>query len=265
MSILRKEVHDRNFTIIENSTIRDPRLSFKATGILCYLLSKPDGWQVNNRELAQNKKDGREAVMSGLRELEELGYLERFKERQADGTFVNVSVVREIPTVRQDAGNPTAPGSGNPTSDEPGSDSPTSENSATIEEKKYEVPIEEETSKEEPSSLVLANEGTKTKVQIRQESAAAILNEWWEQQEPRPAQPWIACRKVVEKFLVAKRTPEEIRWMLDNAPVISTGAMTLAWNTRPGAKAARRDDRLRESAERFLADVDARELEESTF
>jgi hypothetical protein len=101
--------------------------------------------------------------------------------------------------------------------------------------------------------------------------AREVLNEWWERQNPRPAQPYIACAKVVESFLKAGHDREEITWMLDHAPVVSTGAMTLAWNTRPKAKQGRERDRLANVSRKFLEERGVtgeelqRQLEESSF
>lgn len=62
----------------------------------------------------------------------------------------------------------------------------------------------------------------------------ALLNAWWETQNPKPTQPYIACLKIVRKFLAAGWPAEDIRWALDNAPVVSCGAMTMALNQRRG-------------------------------
>ena len=96
MSIIRKVQRD-TFTVIDNEPLRDARLSWKATGLLAYLLSLPDGWEVKGRELANRKTDGRDSVFAGMKELEELGYIERVSERAANGTLRTVTIVREKP------------------------------------------------------------------------------------------------------------------------------------------------------------------------
>src|SRR6187200_3176088 len=63
------------YTILTRATLDDTRLSWKARGLLSYLLSKPDHWQVSIRHLtAQSKRDGRSAVQSALQELQRYGY-----------------------------------------------------------------------------------------------------------------------------------------------------------------------------------------------
>lgn len=106
---------------IENDTIRDDRLSWKARGLLAYLLSMPDSWTARIEDLVNRGPDGREAVRTGLVELEQAGYLVRTRERRGDGTFEHYATVHERPvTPRSDF--PTAD---DPTSEDPPSDNPT--------------------------------------------------------------------------------------------------------------------------------------------
>ena len=74
--------HQKNYTCIANAAIRDKRLSLKARGLHHLLLSYPDGWQVKIEHLVtESDKDGRTAIASGLRELEDCGYLTRQQTR----------------------------------------------------------------------------------------------------------------------------------------------------------------------------------------
>ena len=70
-----------NFTQISNELLRNPNISGKATKILCILLSNQDGWKSYIPFLLSMMKEGKDAVLSGLKELEELGYLKRIKYR----------------------------------------------------------------------------------------------------------------------------------------------------------------------------------------
>lgn len=64
---------------IRREALQDTRISFKAQGILTYLLSLPDNWKTNAERLGMTRpgKEGQHAVRSGLQELEEAGYLVR--------------------------------------------------------------------------------------------------------------------------------------------------------------------------------------------
>lgn len=60
-----------------DTCLRDARLSWKAKGLAAYLLSKPPGWKIWTSDLIARSTDGRDAVLSGLAELEQCGYLNR--------------------------------------------------------------------------------------------------------------------------------------------------------------------------------------------
>ncbi len=68
---------DTNWTVIRNEVINDDRLSFKATGVLVYILSKPDHWQTSTAHLATVKKEGLDAIRTAMTELERAGYVKR--------------------------------------------------------------------------------------------------------------------------------------------------------------------------------------------
>lgn len=86
-----------NFTIMSNAGLRDERLSFKARGVLAYLLSMPDNWTVSDRHLATVGPDGRHAVQAALKELETHGYLRRERHRAENGKFEWNSVIYDEP------------------------------------------------------------------------------------------------------------------------------------------------------------------------
>ena len=68
---------ETNWTVIRNEVINDDRLSFKATGVLVYILSKPDHWQTSTAHLATVKKEGLDAIRTAMTELERAGYVKR--------------------------------------------------------------------------------------------------------------------------------------------------------------------------------------------
>ena len=95
MPIERDVNHRENFSILSNSLISDTRLSFKARGLLIYVLSKPSHWTARVEELMKAGNCGREAILSALRELEEVGYLVRTKKRDERGRWIPNQVIRE--------------------------------------------------------------------------------------------------------------------------------------------------------------------------
>lgn len=73
-------IHDDDpFARIRREILDDDRISFKAKGILAFLLSKTRDWRPNLEHLSRVGQDGREAVRSGLDELIKFGYAKRVR------------------------------------------------------------------------------------------------------------------------------------------------------------------------------------------
>ena len=100
MIVIRGTRPDRNFTIIENSVLRDARLSFRARGVLAFVLSFPDGFQVSSDRLSDVGKEGRDAIRSSFTELETFGYLRRDKRQNKNGQWETTVVVTDTPTIK---------------------------------------------------------------------------------------------------------------------------------------------------------------------
>lgn len=120
MSIKRAPRPQSHYTIISNEVLRDENLSFRARGILASILSRPDNWRTDADSLARESKEGRTAILTALKELEHVGYLQRKKSQNEKGHWITESLVFD---------KPQKPTYGNPTSDEP-----TSENLTLLEE-----------------------------------------------------------------------------------------------------------------------------------
>lgn len=95
--IIRSARPTENFTIISNDLINDTRLTWKARGILIFILSKPDGWRTHSAGLAAYGIDGIHAIRTGLQELERAGYIRRVKSRHPDGTITTSTIVFDRP------------------------------------------------------------------------------------------------------------------------------------------------------------------------
>jgi len=82
--------HDKNnpYFIMGRTAVHDDRLSFKAVGLLTYLLSKPDNWETILTDLVKHHTDGESSVRSGLGELKTYGYIVHSRERGEDGKYV---------------------------------------------------------------------------------------------------------------------------------------------------------------------------------
>lgn len=125
MSIIRVQKNS-NYSIISNVHLQDETLSWKAKGILSYLLSKPDNWQVYIAHLKNQSTDGRDATASGIRELINAGYLSRDYTRNEAGQMTGRSYVVYESSFEQKAVNKGAnPKTENPLLDNPTLDNPT--------------------------------------------------------------------------------------------------------------------------------------------
>jgi len=87
------------FVQIDNRAVEDAELSWRARGILAYLLSKPDDWQIRVGDLVRHGVDGEQSARSGLRELATRGYLRRRRLRDPDtGRYARyVYTIQEVP------------------------------------------------------------------------------------------------------------------------------------------------------------------------
>lgn len=95
----------KDFTRIRNKTLRDTRLSLKATGLLALLLSYPDDWKFWEGHLVKQKIDGKRSFSSAYKELIAAGYVKRHRTRQPNGRFTTIVKVYEKPRTPK-GGNP---------------------------------------------------------------------------------------------------------------------------------------------------------------
>lgn len=82
MAIMRNRTQ-QGYTNINNSIFRDQRLSIKARGLLCTMLSLPDCWEFSENGLQSIlPADGKTSIRTALKTLEECGYLVRRQLRE---------------------------------------------------------------------------------------------------------------------------------------------------------------------------------------
>lgn len=121
-------IHQEKFTLMPNALINNPEISFKAKGIMAYLLSKPDGWRIVIKELLSHSKESRDAVYSGLKELREAGWIVLEIKRNAIGQIsrfiyhVYASPVNN-PVVKNNDPQPNEPERENPDMEQPDEES----------------------------------------------------------------------------------------------------------------------------------------------
>ncbi|CCI85311.1 DnaA [Lactobacillus pasteurii DSM 23907 = CRBIP 24.76] len=75
-------------TNVPNQIINADNLSFKARGIFVYLWAQvKNGGEQDFKKLVQHTPEGTTSIRSGLKELENKGYLKRDKKRYTNGQY----------------------------------------------------------------------------------------------------------------------------------------------------------------------------------
>ncbi|MBQ9997267.1 MAG: hypothetical protein IJP32_12925 [Clostridia bacterium] len=92
MPVIRIE-KTANYTVISNYPLRDSRLSLKACALLCKMLCNTDTWDYSITGMAAMCKDGKSAVSSAMKELEQYGYLVRKQHRNEKGQIVDTEYI----------------------------------------------------------------------------------------------------------------------------------------------------------------------------
>ena len=85
------------FVMIRNEWARDRRIGYKARGLLTSLHSHQDGYELSLAQIIRDSTDGKEAVRSGLAELEEAGYLRQVRGRANGGRWGETDYVLADP------------------------------------------------------------------------------------------------------------------------------------------------------------------------
>lgn len=82
MSIYKRK--EDTWTSIPNSILQTGTLSMKSIGLLVYLFSLPDDWDVYQQEVKNHFSDGISAVRAAFSELENRGYIQKVVERSGN-------------------------------------------------------------------------------------------------------------------------------------------------------------------------------------
>lgn len=86
--------------MVSNAALEDERLTWRARGVLAYLLSRPEDWTTSAERLAglsPKGTEGRDSMRTVLAELESAGYLRRQKTQDARGRWSTNMVVYDFP------------------------------------------------------------------------------------------------------------------------------------------------------------------------
>lgn len=106
------------FGITPNELLNNEEITMKAKGLFAFIQSKPDSWNFSAKRISQQTKDGGDGISSGLKELEEYGYLTRNKYQDKKGQWQWEYVLTDKPV-----------------QENPGLDKPVQENTLNISKK----------------------------------------------------------------------------------------------------------------------------------
>lgn len=96
----------KNYTVMSNYHLQDKNLSYKAKGLLSFMLSLPEDWDYSLKGLVSVSKENIKAIRTILNELKETGYLEIIQTRGENGYYKYEYIIREIPVKEMDKDNP---------------------------------------------------------------------------------------------------------------------------------------------------------------
>lgn len=103
MAIIKIIKRENPYIQIDKTGINDGRLSWGASGLLTYLIGRPDNWNINLNHLATVKeKDKKDKTRGYLNELRNFGYCHYFEIRKAGKIIQNFYLVFEVPTKYQE-------------------------------------------------------------------------------------------------------------------------------------------------------------------
>ena len=96
MAVFRIE-KNKDYTVMSNYHLRDKNLTFKAKGMLSFMLSLPDNWDYSLSGLCSVSKEGITSIRSTLNELEKFKYLKIKKVKDSKGLFEYEYYIYEYP------------------------------------------------------------------------------------------------------------------------------------------------------------------------
>lgn len=233
MSTIR--VHRRTrYTTVDRRAVNDERLSFRARGILAWLLDKPDDWRFDSESIARQGIEGRDAVRAALRELREAGYMIQRKVRGGDGRIVTETLVFEHPTeaaafLSPEPGNPSPVPP--PTAGEPAAGNPSSGAPGPLVNPETEDGDRSGATPREEGALFDCPQPAPQPVDLSiNQRAQAIARAVYDGRNPRPVMPFPALIVMARRFLEAGHPDVALQRAMVDAPTITNGAVEFALN-----------------------------------
>ena len=96
MSVFKIE-KNKNYTVMSNYHLQDKNLTYKAKGLLSFMLSLPEDWDYSMAGLVKISKENIKSIRTGLQEIEDNKYLVRTRNQKENGQFYYDYSIYEIP------------------------------------------------------------------------------------------------------------------------------------------------------------------------
>lgn len=103
MAIVKTKIKEKNYIQIQKTGIEDNRLSWAATGLLTFLIGKPENWNIIMEHLKKVKTNGRDSTRSALNNLREYDYCHYFEIREKGKIVETIYLIFEKPTSFEEA------------------------------------------------------------------------------------------------------------------------------------------------------------------
>lgn len=99
-------VYKGGYVVMPNATVNNADLSYRARGLLAYMLGRPPGWSFSADRLAKETPEGRDAIRTALRELARAGYYRTQRVRVGAGRVITLTEVADSPSLMPAALDP---------------------------------------------------------------------------------------------------------------------------------------------------------------
>lgn len=220
----------RRYTAVDRRPINDERLSFKARGLLVWLLDKPDDWEISIDAIAGKvTTDGTAAVRSAMKELEALGYLVRRRYREGGRYQVEhrlyehpeLATQPQLQDAETEPGDTTAPDAEIACGDPP--PPPAKNHGGKPHDQELKTDTENGSKTPAPDGAAPVDE----LAERRKKTARQITDRVFELKNPKPVQKWIAIQQLADRFLNAGHRAVAIEAAMIEAPTITIAAVEL--------------------------------------
>ena len=102
MAIIKVLKRENPYVQIDKIGVDDSNLSWEATGLLTYLIGRPNNWKINIAHLASVKKNKETSTRNALLELRKAKYFHYFEVRKSGKIVETFYLVFEIPTEHEE-------------------------------------------------------------------------------------------------------------------------------------------------------------------